>query len=207
MRRPGLTLVCIALAAGLCVLPSWHAEGAVSSAKKTKKKSRIPKAPPVSAKARAQANEDVSAMLGRTVDTEMENPGAMVPFFEQLRRLKRGEATAPLSILHYGDSHTAADELTGSMRALLQGQFGDGGAGYSLAGKPFASYRRLDLKSGESRGWESEGMLSRGSDGLYGLGGISISTELPRQSVVRQAECRRLELFYLQQPGDGDLQL
>jgi lysophospholipase L1-like esterase len=209
MRRLHTSFVWVVLAAAFSLL-SWHAEGAVSSAKKkktTKKRSRVPKAPPVSPKVKARANEDVSAMLDRSAEMPIENPAAMVPFFEQLRRLKSGEVTGPLSILHYGDSHTAADELTGSVRTLLQGQFGDGGAGYSLAGKPFASYRRLDLKSGESRGWESEGMLSRGSDGLYGLGGISISTELPRQSVFLQAECRRLELFYLQQPGGGDLQL
>ena len=68
-------------------------------------------------------------------------------------------------------------------RLLLQAQFGDGGGGYSLAGRPFPSYRRLDLKSGESRGWQSDGLLSRDGDGLYGLGGVSISTTLPRQSI------------------------
>jgi lysophospholipase L1-like esterase len=124
-----------------------------------------------------------------------------------LRRTKSGEATGPLSILHYGDSHTAADEWTGSVRALLQAEFGDGGGGYSLAGRPFKSYRRQDLKSGESRGWQTEGMLTHGSDGLYGLGGVSISTTLRGQSVYLEAECSRLELFYLQQPGGGDLQL
>ena len=146
-------------------------------------------------------------MLERTADIPIENPAAMVPFFEQLRRTQSGEATGPLSILHYGDSHTAADEWTGSVRALLQAQFGDGGGGYSLAGRPFSSYRRMDLKSGESRGWQTEGMLTHGADGLYGLGGVSISTTLRGQSVYLEAECSRLELFYLQQPGGGELQL
>jgi lysophospholipase L1-like esterase len=178
--------------------------------KKTKKKKtsrRIPKGPPVSVQARTEASEEVSGMLERTAGVPIENPAAMVPFFEQLRRLKSGEANGPLSILHYGDSHTAADEWTGSMRELLQAQFGNGGAGYSLAGRPFTGYRRQDLKSGESRGWQTEGLLTRGNDGLYGLGGVSISTNLRGQSVYLEAECSRLELFYLQQPGGGALQL
>jgi lysophospholipase L1-like esterase len=179
-------------------------------AKKKKKKRtarRVPKPPPVSAQARAEASDEVTGMLDRTADIPIENPAAMVPFFEQLRRTKSGENTGPLSILHYGDSHTAADEWTGSVRALLQAQFGDGGGGYSLAGRPFSSYRRLDLKSGESRGWQTEGLLTKGTDGLYGLGGVSISTTLRGQSVYLEAECSRLELFYLQQPGGGQLQL
>jgi lysophospholipase L1-like esterase len=182
---------------------------ATAKKKKKKKKSakRVPKAPPVSAQARAEASEEVTGMLASTADIPIENPAAMVPFFEQLRRTKSGEADGTLSILHYGDSHTAADEWTGSVRALLQAQFGDGGGGYSLAGRPFSGYRREDLKSGESRGWHSEGLLTRGGDGLYGLGGVSISTTLRGQSIYLEAECSRLELFYLQQPGGGELEL
>src|SRR5947208_16503741 len=121
MRRLASTLAWIALAASPWFLISWHADGAVSIAKKkttAKKKSRVPKAPPVSAKARATANDDVTGWIDRTAGMPIENPAAMVPFFEQLRRLKSGESTGPLSILHYGDSHTAADDGTGSLRFL-----------------------------------------------------------------------------------------
>ena len=185
---------------------------AKTGARKKKKKTvarrkSVPKPPPVSPAVRAQAIEEVSMFIDRTAGIPIENPAAMVPFFEQLRRSKSGEAAGPLSILHYGDSHTAADEWTGSLRTLLQAQFGDGGGGYSLAGRPFAGYRREDLKSGESRGWQSEGLLSRTGDGLYGLGGVSISTSLRGQSVYLEGECSRMELFYLQQPGGGSLRL
>src|SRR5258707_15195365 len=85
-----------------------------SANKKKKKKSkivkRIPKGPPVSVRARAEASDEVTGMLERTANIPIENPAAMVPLFEQLRRTKSSEATGPLSILHYGDSHTAADE-------------------------------------------------------------------------------------------------
>src|SRR5438105_4119450 len=207
--RPASALLLISAAPYFVLSQTATTQQASGPKKKKKNKTakRIPKGPPVSPQARAEASNEVAGMLERTADIPIENPAAMVPFFEQLRRTKSGEAIGPLSILHYGDSHTAADEWTGSVRALLQAEFGDGGGGYSLAGRPFSGYRRLDLKSGESRGWQTEGLLTRGADGLYGLGGVSISTSLRGQSVYLEAECSRLELFYLQQPGGGDLQL
>src|SRR5579864_6053986 len=179
-----VSVVLLMFGAPYFVLSQTATTTQTSSAKKKKKKKtarRVPKPPPVSAQARSEASQEVTGMLERTADIPIENPAAMVPFFEQLRRTQSGEATGPLSILHYGDSHTAADEWTGSVRALLQAQFGDGGAGYSLAGRPLSSYRRMDLKSGESRGWQTEGMLTHGADGLYGLGGVSIATTLRGQ--------------------------
>jgi lysophospholipase L1-like esterase len=229
VRKPRAALIWLVLAAapyflfsetsttntsttGTSAKSSSSSSNSTAAKKKKKKKTvarrrSVPKPPAVSLVARAQASEEVSGMIDRTAGIPIEYPAAMVPFFEQLRRTKSGEADGPLSILHYGDSHTAADEWTGSVRALLQAQFGDGGGGYSFAGRPFAGYRREDLKSGESRGWQSEGLLSRTGDGLYGLGGISISTTLRGQSVYLEGECSRMELFYLQQPGGGTLRL
>jgi hypothetical protein len=66
----------------------------------------------------------------------IEDPtGAMAGFYDALTRSERGEATA--HILHYGDSHVAADWLTGALRRNLQRCFGDAGAGFVLAGKPW----------------------------------------------------------------------
>ena len=45
-------------------------------------------------------------------DIPVESPAALIPFFEQLYRLQAGKASNPVRILHYGDSHTAADEWT-----------------------------------------------------------------------------------------------
>src|SRR2546430_3982987 len=39
------------------------------------------------------ASEDVTDMLDRTAGIPIENPAAMVPFFEQLRRAAKGEST------------------------------------------------------------------------------------------------------------------
>ncbi|MGH9720827.1 MAG: SGNH/GDSL hydrolase family protein [Bryobacteraceae bacterium] len=173
---------------------------------KTSAKRRAPKAPPVSPKVRGEANETVNQLLERAFEIPIENAAALVPFFEQLYRSQKDPAGALLRILHFGDSHTASDDLTGAVRSLLQGQFGDGGGGYSLAGRPFRSYRRLDLKSAATKGWLSEGLLKRDTDGLYGLGGVGIWTRQPRESISLKAECRYLEIFYLTQPGGGPVE-
>ena len=76
----------------------------------------------------------------------VEHSAALIPFFEQLYRHQKGEMPGPIRILHYGDSHTAADEWTGAMRTHFQEKFGDGGPGYSFAGKPWNGYRRLDVQ-------------------------------------------------------------
>ena len=167
----------------------------------------IPKGPPVSKGSRVEANQGVFQKVANGADIPVENPGTLIPFFEQLYRHQKGEMPGPLRILHYGDSHTAADEWTGDLRARFQEKFGDGGSGYSLAGRPWNGYRRMDVRTGSTRGWHSDGLVGRPGDGLYGLGGVSMSTKSPHESVYLLADCQEFELFYLQQPGGGSLDI
>src|SRR5262249_10270801 len=97
----------------------------------------IPKAPPVAAKVRAAAHDGVFTNIANGADIPVENASALVPFFELLYRHQKGDMPGPVRILHYGDSHTAADEWTGDLRSRFQEKFGDGGSGYSLAGRPW----------------------------------------------------------------------
>lgn len=170
-------------------------------------RSRVPKSPPVSAATRAEAVEGVGEKVADGARIPVENPAALVPFFEQLYRHQSGELAGPLKLLQYGDSHTAADEWTGDLRAHFQETFGDGGSGYALAGSPYRGYRRFDLHSGATRGWKAEGVIGHFGDGIHGLGGISISTSAPRESVYLSVECQTFELYYWKQPGGGSLQI
>src|SRR5579872_5464457 len=163
--------------------------------------------PSVSPATRAEAQEGVAEKVLRGAELPVENPAALVPFFEQLYRQQRGELAGPLRALHYGDSHVAADEWTGDIREHLQQTFGDGGSGYSLPGRPWDSYRRFDVKSGSTPGWHSDGLVGRSGDGIYGLGGVSMTASSPRQSVYLVAEGQKFELYYLQQPGGGAIQI
>jgi hypothetical protein len=126
-----------------------------SSKKRPTAKKSARKAVPVRAASTKPPSDPtrVEELLTFARQTPMENVGALVPFFEQLYRHQITQSEAGLHILHYGDSHTAADEWTGFLRALFQNRFGDGGNGYSFAGRPWTSYRRMELKSFGSKGW------------------------------------------------------
>lgn len=174
------------------------------SPKKIAPKKRVPRR---TNSTRIEAHEGVEQKVTRGASIPVENASALVPFFEQLYRQQRGELPGPLRVLHYGDSHVAADEWTGEIRDRFQQTFGDGGSGYSLAGRPWNSYRRLDVKSGSTRGWHSDGLVGRAGDGAYGLGGVSMSAKSPRESVYLVAEAQQFELFYLQQPGGGAVRI
>jgi lysophospholipase L1-like esterase len=164
---------------------------------------RGPAAPRVSAATRAAASRNVDNYLARTPKTPFAQPGALVPIFAQLDHSK----SAPVHMLHFGDSHTAADEWTGGLRDLLKERFGDGGSGFSLAGHPFLGYRRFDAHGGGTQLWHSEGFRSANGDGFFGLGGISIATDQAGQSVYLDTDSDSIEIDYLQQPGGGTIAL
>jgi lysophospholipase L1-like esterase len=180
-------------------------EGATTKKKTTKRRAATP-APKVSPAVRAASLQKVSDYLEES-PRNIAQPGALVPVFEQLFRLGTDPAKTPVHILHFGDSHTAADDWTGGLRDLFKEKFGDGGSGFSLAGHPFAGYRRFDARGGGTPGWQTHGLASAAGDGYFGLGGVSISTSLARQTAYIDAECDFLEIQYLQQPGGGDLAL
>jgi lysophospholipase L1-like esterase len=133
----------------------------------------------------------------------LEGAGALVPFFEQLSHPPENMS---LHVLQYGDSHTASDDWANQMRQDFQSRFGVGGAGYTLAGHPFLGYRRFDSKGSNSRGWVTSGVVARRSDGIDGLGGVSLTSQSAGETVTLNVECEQLELHYLQQPGGGQLE-
>jgi lysophospholipase L1-like esterase len=162
----------------------------------------------ISSKDRAQGQDFVFQNASTAADIPVERSAALIPFFEQLYRHQKGESPGPIRILHYGDSHTAADEWTGDLRAHFQEKFGDGGAGYSLAGKPFIGYRHNDIRTSSTRGWHSDGLVGKpAGDGIYGLGGVSMSAHMPREAVYLDADASTFELFYYQQPDGGTIQI
>src|ERR1700716_647972 len=94
-------------------------------------------------------------------------------FFEALFRTEIKQPGAITRILHYGDSPTTADLITGDARKLLQSRFGDAGHGFVLLGKPWAWYDHNGVSLQDS-GWTIDpATQSRLHDGLYGLGGVS----------------------------------
>lgn len=165
-------------------------------------KRRISAPPPVDPEARLRAQEQVEQFIRGGSDIYIENAGALVPFYEQLYRYEQRQSSS-VHILHYGDSHTAADDWPGMLRTEFQTRFGDGGSGFSLAGRPWNNYRRMDVRSWSSNGWYTDGLLGRYGNGYYGLGGVSLSTSRPHEWISLEANCETIEVFFLRQPGGG----
>lgn len=132
----------------------------------------------------------------------LEGGGALVPFYEQLSHPTENMS---LHILQYGDSHTASDDWANQLRQAFQSKFGAGGPGYTLPGHPFLGYRRFDSRGNNSRGWYTSGIVTRKSDGIDGLGGISLTAQSVGETVTLSVDCEQLELHYLRQPGGGQL--
>ncbi len=138
----------------------------------------------------------------------IENASQLDAFFRQLQVLESGKSTGTTRILQFGDSHTAADMFTGRMRSLLQVHFGNGGAGFSYAGHPFAGYRILGTSRAQSPGWVSEGVhFTQIYDTRLGLGGVANTSTRSGETITLDAPCTKMELEYLDQPDGGGFSL
>ena len=171
-----------------------------SAAPPKKKKRSHPAAAPVSAAARQAARKEIEAKMA-AVTTGIDNPAALASYFASLH------AGDPVHILLFGDSHTASDDWANAIRLVAQAKYGDGGPGFVQAGHPYRGYRRFDASGANSKGWKTEGTMAIHGDANQGLSGISISTEAAGQTVTLAASGDTLEIFYLQQPGGGQVEL
>jgi len=126
------------------------------------------------------------------------------PFFAALWQLEQGKAGGVVTILHYGDSPTTADLITGDIRAQLQARFGDAGRGYTLIAKPWAWYGHRGVEIGD-HGWKIRTGVGLMRQGIYGLGGAAFEGEPGAWSKFRLTESPQsaLEVEYLAKPGGG----
>lgn len=141
------------------------------------------------------------------VNNKIENPAALDNFFRALTQIKSGRRIEPVRVMHYGDSHTAADILTAEIRRNFQRDFGDGGAGYISIKNQFST-RRRGVETGASSGWTIDGIGTSGTnDGIYGLSGFSMTTMRAGESAWLETICNHFELYYLRQPGGGTIDI
>lgn len=177
--------------------------------------SRAPEAaadrPPRPKKRPAAGNTPPAETSGALLD-----PGhrALGRFFDQLAALQKGHA-GTVRIAHWGDSHVAADVLTGTARKVLQRRFGDAGPGFVLVGKPWRSYYHFKVKTGTDARWRVERTYGRYSrrrpaprDDWQGLAGVTVSAAEPRTAWVSlrgRGELRSADIYLLRQPDGGRL--
>jgi len=126
------------------------------------------------------------------------------PFFAALWKLEQNKSAGLVTILHYGDSPTTADLITGDVRAQLQKRFGDAGRGYTLIARPWAWYGHTGVEISD-HGWKIRTGVGLIREGIYGLGGAAFEGEPGAWSKFRFTESGQsaAEIEYLARPGGG----
>lgn len=163
-----------------------------------------------------QDDFDVPKVDAETPPVSLVDPeGSLVPFYRALRASAAEHPGAITRITYFGDSLVASDYVTGTLRRLLQKQFGDAGHGFVLMADAWPSYFHNDIFRFASRGFKVSRVVGPYlKDGLYGLGGVSFEAPPGVRARFGTAEegnyGRNVSLFqlsYLEQPHGGSLQL
>ena len=144
----------------------------------------------------------------------LDNASALKHWFERLATLDDGGSNQDVRVVQFGDSHTAADLESGTVRRSLQARFGDGGRGFVELGRPWKTYIQDGLKlPGMNKDWSAEhGKLEHGrfvGDGCYGIGGVCLVTNKKGAKAWADivSPSSNVELEYLEQPQGGTLEL
>jgi lysophospholipase L1-like esterase len=146
-------------------------------------------------------------LKSKTPRTGIENAPALRSFFEALNQASVKQRLEPVRIMHFGDSHVAADVLTREIRERLQNEFGDGGNGFIVPRNPMATKRRGAL-SGATEGWVVEGIGGRSSaDAIYGPAGINLATSDPGERAWLETTCNHFEVYFARMPGGGKFEI
>jgi len=111
----------------------------------------------------------------RAQGTPIVNARALSPFFQALQGLDGATDIRRVRILHFGDSHTAADHWTGRIRQRLQARYGDGGPGFITTGRPWRGYSHDGARLLAGFKWPAQGLRSATTDGIVGLAGVRMA--------------------------------
>ena len=145
-----------------------------------------------------------------TLDSQflIDNDGALNHFFAALRDLQTGQSRSTVRIVHYGDSPTTADLITGDARDLLQERFGNAGPGFVLIAKPWAwySHHGVDVSG---TGWKIDTAVGSMREANYGIGGAIFTGPVGATSTIHLTahDSTSIEVQYLEEPGGGNLDI
>lgn len=165
-----------------------------------------------------EALPDIDAQVRATLrDVAIEDASghALDAFFARLARTDRKDPGAVTRILHYGDSTIASDYVSGTVRRRLQARFGDAGHGFILIANPWEWYFHNDVVHASGGEWKASRLAGPvAPDGMYGLGGVSFTSYGGGVAWFGTAtsgdfgrRVSRFDLYYLEQPGGGDVEL
>src|SRR5437868_3206151 len=152
----------------------------------------------------------VKAAANSTLESQYlyDGNGALDHFYAALRDLQSGQTRRTVRIVHYGDSPTTADLITGDARELLQERFGNAGPGFILIAKPWAWYGHhgVDISA---TGWKIDTAVGSMREANYGLGGAIFTGPVGASSTLHLAahDSTSIEIQYVEQPGGGNLDI
>jgi lysophospholipase L1-like esterase len=137
----------------------------------------------------------------------VDTSGTLDHFYSALQALATGERDRPVRIVHYGDSPTTADLITGDARELLQDKFGNAGSGFVLIAKPWAWYGHHGVEV-DATGWKIDTAVGSMREAAYGLGGAIFTGPPGAESKIRLAQpASSVEVEYMQVPGGGTVEV
>ena len=151
-------------------------------------------------------NPAAAANLAMVSPYLQDNGGGLDHFYAALNDLANGKRTRPVRIVHYGDSPTTADLITGDARELLQDRFGDAGSGFVLIAKPWAWYGHHGVDV-NGTGWTITTAVGSMREANYGLGGAWFTGPVGAESTIHLAShtATSVEIEFLQQPAGGNV--
>jgi lysophospholipase L1-like esterase len=128
-------------------------------------------------------------------------------FYRALAGLQSGLRQEPVTILHLGDSHIAADNFSGDLRALFQARFGDAGRGMMMPGFPFPYYRARGVSFERKGAWKAANSFNN-DPGSYGLSGVRLSAREKGARLTltsKEGAFEWAEVAFLTQPNGGEV--
>jgi lysophospholipase L1-like esterase len=134
----------------------------------------------------------------------IDNGGSMDKFYASLARLESHPPNATATVIHFGDSPTTADLITGDVREQLQQRFGDAGQGFNLIAKPWAWYGHRNIDESD-QGWKWSTAVGTMREGPYGIGGAVFDGSAGASSSfsLNGAPQSTAEFLFATQPDGG----
>lgn len=132
-------------------------------------------------------------------------------FYAALTETALGKAHAITRVSHYGDSSIASDQITYTMRRLLQQRFGDAGHGFTLISHGTMPYMHRDIFHRANDLWEVRQLvMNQDSTGRYGYGGVQFRSTPGASATFATSDdgpvgntASKLEIFYARKPMGG----
>jgi lysophospholipase L1-like esterase len=136
----------------------------------------------------------------------------LATFHRRLAEFRSGVGER-LTIIQIGDSHTAADQFTGRLRAAFQADFGSAGRGQIPPGVPAPYWRPTHVKTEQSGRWQiftsnkaAYAKLPYGISG-YVLHGSEVGDTMTLSVTSDEARFASIEIGYYLQPGGGTFRI